>query len=129
MVLGPNCGVFDYDAILAANDICNKYGVDAITAGYTVGFVMALYAHKILSLEDTDYIKADFGNRPSELDLLGKMCLRDGFGDILAEGSRRASLAIGNKAVHYALQVKGMELTGYEPRAFLRHGFSICHFL
>lgn len=122
--LGPNCGIFDYGVIISANDLCNRYGVDAITAGYMVGFVMALYSHKVLSSEDIGGVKAEFGNDRAELDLLRKMCLREGFGDILAEGSRMASLAIGKMAAYYAFQVKGMELTGYEPRAFYGMGLA-----
>lgn len=123
--LGPNCGVFDYNVILKANEICNTCGVDAITAGYLVGFVMDLYAHKIISAEKIDHIKAEFGSEAAELELLRKICLREGFGDLLAEGSKKVSLALGGKATYYAHHVKGMELTGYEPRAF--HGMALAY--
>lgn len=123
--LGANCGVFDHNSIIAATDICNRYGVDAITAGYLIGFVMELYMRKILSRETIDGIKARFGSDEAVLELLRKMCLREGFGDLLAEGSRKAGQAIGKNAPSYAMQVKGMELTAYEPRAF--HGIGLSY--
>lgn len=122
--LGPNCGIFDYNPILIANDMCNRYGVDSITAGCMVGFVMDLFTRKILTKEDTDRIRAEFGSDEAMLELIHEMCLRERFGDTLAEGSRNASLAIGGNAPSYALHVKGMELTGYEPRAFYGMGLA-----
>lgn len=122
--LGANCGIFDFNHILIANDICNKYGVDGITAGYILGFTMELYSKGIISKEDIDGIKIEFGNSEAAIELLHKICFREGFGNVLAEGVRKASQIIGKNAEYYAMHVKGMELTGYEPRAFYGMGLA-----
>ena len=122
--LGANCEVFDYNLIITAADICNRYGVDAITAGYMIGFVMELYTRKILSKKAIDGIKAEFESDEAVFELLRRMCLREGFGDMLAEGSKKVEQAIGKNSASYAMHVKGMELTGYEPRAFYGMGLS-----
>lgn len=122
--LGANCGIFDFNHILIANDICNKYGVDGITAGYIIGFTMELYSRGIISKEDVNGIKIEFGNNEAAIELLQKICFREGFGNVLAEGVRKASQIIGKNAEFYAMHVKGMELTGYEPRAFYGMGLA-----
>jgi len=86
---------------------------------------MELCARKILSREVINGVKAEFGNDEAVLELLRKMCLCEGFGDQLAEGSRKASQVIGKNAPSYAMHVKGMELTAYEPRAF--HGIGLAY--
>ena len=122
--LGANCGIFDFNHILIANDICNKYGIDGITAGYIIGFTMELYSRGIISKENVNGIKIEFGNSEAAIELLKKICFREGFGNILAEGVRKASQIIGKNAEAYAMHVKGMELTGYEPRAFYGMGLA-----
>jgi len=122
--LGANCGIFDFNHILIANDICNKYGIDGITAGYIIGFTMELYSRGIISKENVNGIKIEFGNSEATIELLKKICFREGFGNILAEGVRKASQIIGKNAEAYAMHVKGMELTGYEPRAFYGMGLA-----
>ena len=121
---GPHCGVFDFNIIIAANRIADDFGLDGISAGYVIGFTMELYERKVIDKGDVDGIDLRFGNGEAEIELLLKMAKREGVGNILAEGAVRAAEAFGKNAAYYAMHVKGLELTGYEPRAFYGMGLT-----
>jgi len=82
------------------------------------GFAMELYSRGLLTKKDTDGLKLDFGDVEESMELLKMIVERRGVGDVLARGSRAAAEKIGRGAEKYAMHVKGMELVGYEPRAF-----------
>jgi aldehyde:ferredoxin oxidoreductase len=103
-------------AIIKAMDLCNVYGLDNLSAGNTVGFAMDLYEHGILTKEDTDGLDLSFGNGESMVELLRRIGTREGIGDILAEGVKRAAEKIGKGAEKYANHIKGLEMTGYDIR-------------
>ncbi|MEM4311874.1 MAG: aldehyde ferredoxin oxidoreductase family protein [Nitrososphaerales archaeon] len=117
-MLGSNCGITDIYALNKINDLCNLYGIDTISAGGTIAFAMECYERGIISKEDTDGIDLRFGNADAEIEILRKITYREGFGNILAEGTRRAAGIIGNGAMKYAIQIKGVELAAHDPRAF-----------
>ena len=119
--LGPLCGVADRDAILRAARLCNDLGLDTISAGATVAFAMecaerGLVPHRLR-----------FGDGDAVLSLLEQMARREGFGDVLANGTRRAAEVIGGGSADFAPHVKGLELPGYEPRALqaMALGFAV----
>jgi len=114
--LGINCGIDRLDAIIKAMGACNYYGMDGISAGGIVGFAMDCYEHGILTKKDTDGLDLRFGNYEALLEMLKKMGTREGFGDILAEGVKRAAEKIGKGAEKYANHIKGVEMTGYDIR-------------
>ncbi|MCW4007712.1 MAG: aldehyde ferredoxin oxidoreductase family protein [Candidatus Bathyarchaeota archaeon] len=114
--LGPYCGIDKLDAIIKGMEICNYYGMDAISAGVIVAFAMDCYENGILSQADLDGIEANFGNVDALLQLLEKMGKREGIGDILAEGVRIAGQKIGKGAEKLAQHIKGLEVTGYDLR-------------
>lgn len=113
---GGNCGNSSLDAIIAANDICLEYGLDTISAGSIIAFAMECFEKGIISAEDTDGIELVFGNDEAMIEMLHRIGRREGFGNVLAEGSRRAAEIIGGDAPALAMEVKGLELAGYEPR-------------
>jgi aldehyde:ferredoxin oxidoreductase len=113
---GPHCGVDKLDAIIKALDLCNFYGLDNLSAGNVVGFAMDCYESGILTKEDTGGIDLRFGNAEGMIDVLNKIGQREGLGDILAEGSKRAAEKIGKDAYKLANQIKGLEMTGYDIR-------------
>jgi aldehyde:ferredoxin oxidoreductase len=113
---GSYCGIDDLKAISLANQICNAYGVDTISAGATLSFAMECFEEELITQEDTNGIDLSFGNTESMLTMLEKMLNREGFGDILAEGSRLAARKIGNGAGEYAMTVKGNELPAHMPQ-------------
>ncbi|MFQ5611828.1 MAG: aldehyde ferredoxin oxidoreductase family protein [Anaerolineae bacterium] len=113
---GSYCGIDDLPAVSLANQMCNQYGVDTISAGATLSFAMECFEEEIISPEDTDGIELRFGNAEAMLTMLEKTLNREGFGDVLAEGSRLAAEKIGRGAEDYAMTVKGNELPAHMPQ-------------
>jgi aldehyde:ferredoxin oxidoreductase len=114
--LGPNCGISDLQAIARAGELCNAYMLDTISCGATISFAMECFEHGLLTLEDTGGIDLRFGNAEAMLQMIHLIAKREGIGDLLAEGSRRAAEKIGGDSMFFAMQVKGQELAMHEPR-------------
>jgi aldehyde:ferredoxin oxidoreductase len=113
---GPNCGISDLQVIAKANELCNAYTLDTISTGSTIAFAMECFEHGLIGLEDTDGIELKFGNAEAMLLMIERIAQRQGFGNLLAEGSLRAAEKIGGDANFFAMQVKGQELAMHEPR-------------
>lgn len=113
--LGPNCGVGDIHAIAKANELCNTYVLDTISTGMTISFAMECFEKGLLTLEDTGGVELRFGNAEAMLTMIDWIAHREGLGDLLAEGARRAAEQI-NGAEPYAIHVKGQELPMHEAR-------------
>jgi len=112
---GSNCAVDKYDAIIAAAQICDEYGLDTISAGVTIGFAMECFERGLIGLNDTNGIELRFGNDQAMIAVLKKLAVGEGFGAHLAEGVKRLSVKIkGSEA--FAMHSKGLELGGYECR-------------
>ncbi|HEY6775562.1 MAG TPA: aldehyde ferredoxin oxidoreductase C-terminal domain-containing protein, partial [Thermoleophilaceae bacterium] len=109
--LGPLCGVSDPDSVLAASARCDELGLDTISAGGTIAWAMECAERGLI---DAPWLR--FGDAPALLRALDEIGARDGLGDLLAEGSRRAAAVVGDGAEAFAPHVKGLELPGYEPR-------------
>jgi aldehyde:ferredoxin oxidoreductase len=120
--LGPLCGIADADAILEAARLCDRLGLDTISAGATVAFAMECAEKGLIDAADLR-----FGNSAALLGTLEQIAARDGLGDLLAEGTRRAADVIGHGAPDFAPHVKGLEIPGYEPRALqtMALGFAV----
>src|SRR5262249_10350044 len=120
--LGPLCGIGDRDAVLRAAHLCDQLGLDTISAGATIAFAMACAERGLLHEPELRFGRAD-----TILSMLERIVRREGLGDLLAEGSRRAAAVIGGDAPDFAPHVKGMELPGYEPRALqtMALGFAV----
>ncbi len=114
--LGPRCGVYDYEHIGMANYYLSIYGVDTISGGATVSAAMEWYEEGILSKEDLDGLELNFGNGEAMVEFVRKMCLREGCGELFADGSEYASEKIGKKSKDYLMTVKGMEVPATDPR-------------
>jgi len=121
---GPHCGIFDFNPIITAIDLSNRYGVDGISMGYTIGLVMELYERDIIPKERLEGIDAKFGNEEAMFHLIHATCQRRGIGNLIAEGARRLGQAAGKNASYYAMHMKGMEFPAYEPRAFYGMGLA-----
>ena len=114
--LGSLCGVGDLNAIAMGNEICNKYTIDTISAGVCIAFAMECYENGILNDKDTGGIDLRFGNAEAMVKMTEMIGKREGLGDILAEGVKRAAEKIGKGSEKYAIHVKGQELPMHEPR-------------
>jgi len=110
--LGSLCGVGDADVVLRASQRCDELGLDTISTGGTIAFAMECVERGWL---DEPWLT--FGSGDALLRAIELIGSREGLGDLLAEGSRRAAHAIGHDSIAIAPQVKGLEMPGYEPRA------------
>jgi aldehyde:ferredoxin oxidoreductase len=117
-MLGSNCGIDDIYAVSRMNDLCNRYGLDTISTGATISFAMECFERGILTKEETDGLELRFGEADCAIEMIHRIAGRQGFGNVLAEGSRRAARLIGKGSERYAIQVKGLELAAHDPRAF-----------
>lgn len=121
--LGPNCGTVDLTAIMEANYLCDLLGIDTMTAGGSISWAMEMTQRGLLTPADTDGLDFSFGNADVLREAVLKIGSREGFGEILSLGSRGAARRLG-KGEEYAMQVKGLELSAYAPRAFTGMGLS-----
>ncbi len=124
--LGSACGVGEPEAIIAAIEVCDRLGMDGISAGLTVSFAMECYERGILTKEDLGGLDARFGNSDALIELLRMIAWKRGIGKTLAEGTKRASEIIGKGSERYALHVKGLELPGYDIRGLTTADLGFC---
>jgi aldehyde:ferredoxin oxidoreductase len=115
--LGSQCGITDMNYVQKAYTICNRQGIDTISAGGVISFAMECFEGGILTEEDTDGIRLTFGDGDAMLAMLEKVCRREGLGSVLAEGTRKAARQIGAGAEKFAIEVKGLEVPAHDPRA------------
>jgi len=113
---GSYCAIDDLAAICKANEICNKYGMDSISCGATISWAYEAFNEGKLTLEDTDGLDLSWGNAESMVKLTEKIAKREGFGDLLAEGSERAAKKIGRGTEEYLITFKGQEAPAHMPR-------------
>ena len=106
---GPMCLNTDIESIFKLNDMCNRSGLDTISAGTVLAFAMECFERGILKTADTDGIDITWGNSQAMIALLEKIIRREGLGDILADGVRVAAQKIGGKAQDAAIHVGGQE--------------------
>jgi len=116
-LLGPNCGVDDFAAIIAGNELCDELGIDTMSGGNLVGLTMELYERGLITKEDTCGIEAKFGSGEAMVEILRLIAERRGIGDLLAEGVR-GILKAHPEWSPYVLSVKGMPYAAYDPRGF-----------
>ena len=116
-LIGANCGIGNYEAVAYANLLCDMLGLDAISTGNVIAFAMECYEEGILTEKETEGLKLNFGNEESAIRLIEKIARREGLGDLLAEGVKRASEKLNSRCRRFAMHVKGLELPGYDVRA------------
>ena len=123
--LGSLCGVGDLEAICKANELCNLYSLDTISAGSTVSFAMECFEKGIITTQDTGGLELRFGNADALVKLIEMIAKREGIGGLLAEGSKIAAEKIGKGAEELAMHVKGLDLPMHEPR--LKQGLGLTY--
>ncbi len=114
--LGSNCGIGDLVAIAKGNELCNAYGLDTISTGSAIAFAMECFERGLITPQETEGLELTFGNAPAMIEMVERIARREGLGDILAQGVKRAAERIGSGAEEYALHVKGQEIPMHEPR-------------
>ncbi len=115
----------DLGLTIAADKLCDDLGLDTISTGSTIGFAYELYEKGIITKEDTGGLELVYGNSDAVPELIRMIAYKEGFGALLAEGSREAGRHIGKGAEDYGIQVKGLELPAYDPRGVKSHGLNL----
>jgi aldehyde:ferredoxin oxidoreductase len=121
--LGSNCGIDNIAAVCKGNELCNKYSLDTISTGVSIGFAMECFERGIITDKDTNGIKLNFGNSEAMVQMVEKIAKREGIGDVLAEGVKLAAEKIKNGTEKFAMHVKGVEIPMHEPR--LKQGLGV----
>ncbi|MCX8193343.1 MAG: aldehyde ferredoxin oxidoreductase family protein [Nitrososphaeria archaeon] len=115
-MLGSNIGLKNLGEIAYANYLCDDYGVDTITMGSVIGFVMECFQRGILSEEDIGF-KVGWGDIKAISRLIKMTAEREGFGELMSLGVKRLSEKIGKGSEKFAMHVKGLEISAYDHRA------------
>lgn len=116
-LLGPDCGIDDFGAIIMANQICDEMGIDTISTGNAVALTMELYEKGLISEKDTDGIEARFGDPRALIGIIRLIGERKAIGDLLAEGMNHIMKEKPDWRP-YMLAVKGLPFAAYDPRSF-----------
>ncbi|MEE9911540.1 MAG: aldehyde ferredoxin oxidoreductase family protein [Deltaproteobacteria bacterium] len=117
----------DLAAVIKANELCNRYGMDTISAGAVIAVAMELSEKRIISAAAADHLNLSWGNMETVMALLGKIARREGFGDILADGSVSAATHFSGNALDSVAHVKGLDLPMHDPRGY--HGMGLAYMM
>jgi len=113
---GANCANSNTESINMVNDICNRYGLDTISAGSVMAFATECYENGIITRKDTGRIELTWGNHRALVAMTEKMAKREGIGDKLADGVKVAAEKIGKGAKKFAVHIGGQELGMHDPK-------------
>jgi aldehyde:ferredoxin oxidoreductase len=120
---GGQCGVKDFGAIIAANMLCDEYGIDTMQTGTTIACAMELYEKGLITDEDTDGLELRFGNAEAMVEMVKRIAYREGLGNLLA-GSFYELIVNRPEFEHYLMHAKGMAFAAYDPRGFFGMGLA-----
>ena len=104
--------------IIAANDLCNRLGIDTISGSAVVAFAMELYEHNLIPAELLGELKPEWGSGEAILALISMIASREGLGEYLARGVKKAAKVFGPLAEEFVVENKGLEFAFHDPRAF-----------
>jgi len=113
---GARLGVADGDAVVHLVNLCDRLGIDTDSTAAAIAFAIDLFERRVIDAGDTDGLRLAWGDVESIEKLTRRIALREGFGDVLADGVRVAALRIGRGAEDFAYHVKGLEIPCYDPR-------------
>ncbi|MBI9046565.1 MAG: aldehyde ferredoxin oxidoreductase family protein [Anaerolineaceae bacterium] len=113
---GPNLMNGDMQSIIAANHLCNLYGLDTISAGMVISYAFECYEHDMISKEDTGGLDLHWGDPEAILAMLEKVAAREDIGDLLADGVLVAAREIGEASKPFAIHAGGQEFPMHDPR-------------
>ena len=116
---GSMCLNSDMESIIYCNELCNRAGLDTISAGATIAFAIECYDNGIITKDDTDGLELSWGNADAIVELTEKMCKNEGFGKVLFNGVKKAAEQIGKGSEKYAIHVGGQEPGMHDPK--LKH--------
>ena len=114
----------DIKTIFIGADMCNRSGLDTISAGATLAFAIECYENGLINKDDTSGLELTWGNSEAAIKLLQMIINREGIGDILADGSKKASEKIGKGSEKYAITSMGQELGMHDAKYYPSLGLS-----
>lgn len=114
--LGPMCRNDNVEAVMRANELCNRYGLDTMGVGGSVAFAMECYENGVIDDKETGGLRLDWGNAQALVALVELMCKAEGFGAVLADGAKLAAERIGRGSEQYAMHVGGRAVPYHDPR-------------
>lgn len=117
-------GLTDLEVALKAGALCDKYGMDTVSLGTALAWAWECYDEGIISKKETGGLELSWGNSDPIFPLIRMTAHKEGFGELLAEGVRRAAQIIGKGSEKYALHSKGLEAICADPRVGQGHGLS-----
>lgn len=115
-LIGGNCALGDIEDVAYANYLCDELGLDTISAGNAMAFAIECFQRGIIDKTHTGGLELNFGDPQVVFTLLRQIAAREGLGAVLAQGVRHAAEVWGGGSEAFAIQVKGMEMSGYESR-------------
>jgi len=116
-MLGSCCLVDNLEAICLANDICNRLGIDTISAGSFVAFAMECFEKGYITEKETRYA-LNWGDPHVLIKMVREIGEKNGFGAWFSKGIVSAAEKIGNNSHEFAMQVKGLDLPAHDPRSY-----------
>lgn len=123
-MFGSNCMVSDLLAVCKANDLCNQYGIDTVSAGAYVAFLMECYEYGWITDNDIGGIQLLWGNGEAMLDILERIIHLDGIGEIFKRGIKGAASLIGHEADKIIVQVKNSDYAAHDGRVAYAMGLN-----
>ena len=123
-MFGSNLLIDSLPTIIQANVLCDKLGLDTISAGNVIGFIMECFEKGLLTGKQTEGLELNFADDEACLAAIEMIAYRRGFGEIMSQGVRAAAHHIGGGSDRFAMQVKGLEFPAYDPRGAFGSGLS-----
>lgn len=113
---GGTMGNFDLASIIEIDALCDDFGLDTISTGVSIAFAMECFERGILTKKDTGGLDLRFGNMEAVLSLVRDIAFNQGFGAVIGQGTKRMADQFGQGSEVFAMNCKGMEIGGYDPR-------------
>jgi len=123
---GNGPGLDNLEAIIKAGQLCNDYGLDSISAGSAIQWLIESVEREVLKKEDVDGLDLCWGAEKEVLLLIEKIAYREGIGDMLAEGTKYASEKSGGDSYKWAVQARGLEQSRCETRGSMAYALAFC---
>jgi aldehyde:ferredoxin oxidoreductase len=127
LVFGSLIDNDDLEFAIVLSGLCNRYGLDIFHVGYTLSWAMECFEKGLLTVKDTDGLELRFGCKDQKglIELVRKITMKKGFGELLALGCEEAAKIVGKGSDRFCLSVKGLELEGIAQRSMLMVGLGI----
>jgi len=116
-MIGSNLLIDDLQALVKANELCNRYGIDTIEIGGVLGWAFECYEKGLITKKDTGGIELKWGSGEALVEMTNMIAKREGIGGLLAEGLRACVDAIP-ESKPFAVEVMGQAVAAHDPRAF-----------